>query len=115
MRPVDFGVYLDGGEAGEILMPAKYISSPLSPGDEVDVFVYTDSEDRLVATTERPFARVGEFAFLQVLQVNRVGAFLDWGLPAKTFSCPLPSKKQRCAPAAYISSMSISTIRQSAL
>ena len=98
VRPVDFGVYLDGGEAGEILMPAKYISSPLSPGDEVDVFVYTDSEDRLVATTERPFARVGEFAFLQVLQVNRVGAFLDWGLPAKNLLVPFAEQKAKMRP-----------------
>lgn len=98
VRPVDFGVYLDGGEAGEILMPAKYISSPLSPGDEVDVFVYTDSEDRLVATTERPFARVGEFAFLQVLQVNRVGAFLDWGLPAKNLLVPFAEQKAKMCP-----------------
>lgn len=97
-RLVDFGAYLDGGEYGEILMPAKYIASPLQPGDEVDVFVYTDSEDRLVATTEHPFACVGEFAFLQVLQVNRVGAFLDWGLVAKNLLVPFSEQKARMNP-----------------
>jgi len=97
-RLVNFGAYLDGGASGEILMPAKYIISPLQPGDEVDVFVYTDSEDRLVATTERPFAHVGEFAFLQVLQVNRVGAFLDWGLAAKNLLVPFSEQKARMHP-----------------
>ncbi|MCM1137199.1 MAG: S1-like domain-containing RNA-binding protein [Duncaniella sp.] len=80
VKLVDFGAYLDGGEGLEILLPAKYIESPLEPGDELDVFIYRDSEERLVATTEHPFAQVGEFAYLQVSAVNRVGAFLDWGL-----------------------------------
>lgn len=80
VKLVDFGVYLDGGEGQEILLPAKYISSPLEPGDEIKVFIYRDSEERLIATTEHPYAEVGEFAFLQVCAVNRIGAFLDWGL-----------------------------------
>lgn len=80
VKLVDFGAYLDGGENLEILLPAKYIESPLEPGDELEVFIYRDSEERLVATTEHPFAQVGEFAYLQVSAVNRVGAFLDWGL-----------------------------------
>ena len=75
------GLYLDGGELGEILLPGRYIPRDLKPKDTLDVFVYRDSEDRLVATTEIPHATVGEFAFLKVLSVNRnIGAFLDWGL-----------------------------------
>ena len=75
------GLYLDGGELGEILLPGRYIPRDLAPKDKLDVFVYRDSEDRLVATTETPHAMVGEFAYLKVISVNRqIGAFLDWGL-----------------------------------
>lgn len=75
------GLYLDGGELGEILLPGRYIPNGFAPTDNLDVFVYRDSEDRLVATTERPFVQAGEFASLKVISVNdRVGAFLDWGL-----------------------------------
>src|SRR5882757_10830177 len=64
------GLYLDGGELGEILLPGRYIPRDLKQGDTLDVFVYLDSEDRLVATTEKPLATVGEFAFLKVVSVN---------------------------------------------
>ena len=75
------GLYLDGGELGEILLPGRYIPAGLKPKDKLDVFVYRDSEDRLVATTETPLAMVGEFACLKVINVNQnIGAFLDWGL-----------------------------------
>jgi len=75
------GLYLNGGKLGEILMPGRYIPADLKPGDKMDVFVYLDSEDRLVATTETPLAMVGEFACLKVISTNpRIGAFLDWGL-----------------------------------
>ena len=75
------GLYLDGGDLGEILLPGRYIPKDLKPKDKLDVFVYCDSEDRLVATTETPLAMVGEFASLKVVSVNRnIGAFLDWGL-----------------------------------
>lgn len=75
------GLYLAGGDLGEILLPGRYIPGDLAPKDKLDVFVYRDSEDRLVATTETPLAMVGEFACLKVLSINRqVGAFLDWGL-----------------------------------
>lgn len=75
------GLYLDGGELGEILLPGRYIPAGLKPKDTLEVFVYRDSEDRLVATTEIPFVTVGEFAGLKVVSRNdRVGAFLDWGL-----------------------------------
>jgi predicted RNA-binding protein (virulence factor B family) len=75
------GLYLDGGELGEILLPGRYIPGDLKPKDKLDVFIYRDSEDRLVATTETPLAMVGEFAYLKVVSVNRnIGAFLNWGL-----------------------------------
>jgi hypothetical protein len=80
VRKADFGVYLDGGELGEILLPQKYVPDTLAIGGEIDVFVYGDSEDRLVATTEKPYAMAGEFALLKVHSVNDFGAFLDWGL-----------------------------------
>src|SRR3954469_1784517 len=81
VREAPPGLYLDGGELGEILLPGKYIPRDLKPKDLLNVFIYLDSEDRLVATTERPLAEVGEFAALKVIGVNRnVGAFLNWGL-----------------------------------
>lgn len=94
-RLVDFGAYLDAGDDTEILMPAKFIDHELQPGDEVDVFVYTDSQDRLIATTEKPFATVGQFAFLQVAQTNSVGAFLEWGLEAKQLLVPFSEQRDR--------------------
>lgn len=80
VKNVDFGAYLDGGNGVEILLPARYIDTPLHPGDELEVFIYKDNEGRLIATTDHPYVQVGEFAFLQVTDVNRTGAFLDWGL-----------------------------------
>ncbi|MCI5777493.1 MAG: S1-like domain-containing RNA-binding protein [Bacteroidales bacterium] len=80
LRFVDFGCYLDGGVDGEILMPAKYMAPGLKEGDDVRVFVYFDSEDRLVATTEKPLAEVGQVAYLTCKEVASPGAFLDWGL-----------------------------------
>jgi predicted RNA-binding protein (virulence factor B family) len=75
------GLHLDGGELGEILLPGRYIPRGYRPQDKLDVFIYRDSEDRLVATTEKPYAMVGDFACLRVVSVNqKVGAFLDWGL-----------------------------------
>ncbi len=75
------GLYLDGGELGEILLPGRYIPADLVPKQKLDVFVYRDSEDRLVATTEKPRAMVGEFGYMQVKNVSpQIGAFLDWGL-----------------------------------
>ena len=78
-RKVDFGVYLDGGDGTEVLLPARYLTGKERIGDEVEVFVYNDSEDRPVATTEKPFGTVGEMVYLTVKQVNDIGAFLEWG------------------------------------
>lgn len=80
VKIVDFGVYLDGKDLGEVLLPRRFVPSGLSEGDAITVFLYLDSEDRPVATTQKPMARVGEFAYLRVLDSTRVGAFLDWGL-----------------------------------
>lgn len=92
-RMVDFGAYLDCGDDTEVLIPAKFLESDAAPGDYIEVFVYIDSEDRLIATTEHPFATVGEFAFMQVADVNNVGAFLDWGLEAKQLLVPHSEQK----------------------
>jgi predicted RNA-binding protein (virulence factor B family) len=80
VKHVDFGIYLDGGEYGEILMPKKYVPENVKVDEEIEVFIYPDSEDRLVATTEKPYATVNEFAYLKVKEVNRFGAFLEWGI-----------------------------------
>ena len=79
----DFGLYLDVGADGEILLPKRYIpkGEELEVGDWLNVFVYLDSEDRLIATTQKPKVQVGGFASLKVAEINRVGLFLDWGLP----------------------------------
>ena len=81
VRAAPPGLYLDGEALGEILLPGRYVPPGSLPEGKVEVFVYRDSEDRLVATTETPHAMVGDFAFLKVVSVNRqIGAFLDWGL-----------------------------------
>ncbi|MDE6377691.1 MAG: GntR family transcriptional regulator [Duncaniella sp.] len=80
VRNVDFGAYLADDGGTEILLPARYIDKPLHKDEKLEVFVYKDNEGRLICTTEHPFAQVGEFAFLQVTDVNHTGAFLDWGL-----------------------------------
>ena len=84
-------------EAGDILMPQKQIPAGLSPGDSVNVFVYRDSNDRLIATTRTPKAQVGEFAVLEVKDISPVGAFLDWGLEKDLLvpfgEQPVPMKK----------------------
>ena len=91
---VDFGLYVDGGELGEILLPARYAPPTCRVGDALELFIYCDSEDRLIATTETPRACVGEFALLPVVDINATGAFLDWGLP-KQLLVPFAEQKPR--------------------
>jgi len=79
-KEVDFGLYLDGGDKGEILMPARYAPKEFEIGDEVEVFIYLDSEDRLVAVTDIPHCEVGQCAHLKVTSSSPFGAFMDWGL-----------------------------------
>lgn len=93
VKEVDFGVYLDGEEQGEILLPQRYVPDNYDDTGFIDVFIYLDSEDRIIATTEIPYAMVGEFAFLKVAAVNKYGAFLDWGLP-KDLLVPFREQKQ---------------------
>ena len=94
VKKVDFGLYLDGGDEGEILLPSRYVPEDAGIGDELDVFLYLDQEERLIATTETPLAKVGDFAYLEVKWVNEYGAFLGWGLMKDIF-CPFREQKKR--------------------
>ncbi|MDD5862686.1 MAG: S1-like domain-containing RNA-binding protein [Prevotella sp.] len=89
-----FGIFLDGGEEGEILMPQKYVPEGVKPGDDVRCFLYLDQDERLIATTETPKAKVGDFAYLKVNWVNKFGAFLDWGVLKDVF-CPFREMKKK--------------------
>ncbi len=91
---VDFGLYLDGGDDGEILLPLRYVPEGVKEGDVLNVFLYLDNEERLVATTQTPLVQVGEFAFLEVNWVNQYGAFLNWGLMKDLF-VPFREQKMR--------------------
>lgn len=92
VKEVDFGVYLNGGEEGEILLPKRYVPEGCKPGDVLNVFIYLDNEERLIATTLQPLVQVGEFACLEVAWVNEFGAFLDWGLMKDLF---VPFREQK--------------------
>lgn len=92
VKEVDFGVYLDGGDDGEILLPTRYVPEDCKPGDMLNVFIYLDNEERLIATTLEPLVQVGEFAWLEVAWVNEFGAFLDWGLMKDLF---VPFREQK--------------------
>lgn len=95
VKRVDFGLYLDGGdEIGEVLLPQRYVTDSMKIGDEIEVFLYLDHDERIVATTEHPIAKVGEFAYLQCAWTNEYGAFLNWGLQKDLF-CPFREQKQR--------------------
>lgn len=92
---VDFGMYLvGGGYEGKILLPQRYVPEDLEVGDEIEVFLYLDNEERLIATTIEPKAMVGDFTYLEVAWVNEYGAFLDWGLMKDLF-CPFREQKRR--------------------
>ena len=92
---VDFGMYLEGGGyEGKILLPERYVPEDLEVGDDIEVFLYLDNEERLIATTIEPKAMVGDFAYLEVAWVNEYGAFLDWGLMKDLF-CPFREQKRR--------------------
>lgn len=102
-RRTDNGFYLaENGDASleEVLLPKKYITPDMQEGAEVNVFLYKDSEDRPVATTQEPLVQVGEAAYLLVKDVNRVGAFLDWGLEKDLF-LPFREQGERVEPDRY--------------
>ena len=94
-RFVDFGAYLIDDEDNEVLLPKRYLTGDEELDDEIEVFVYNDSENRPVATTEHPFATVGQFCLLRVKAVNAIGAFLDWGLTAKDLLVPFREQRVR--------------------
>ena len=92
-RMVDFGAYLIDEDTHEVLLPKRYLTPEMKVGDDIKVFVYNDSENRPVATTETPHAVVGDFALMRVKAVNKVGAFLDWGLAAKDLLVPFSEQR----------------------
>ena len=94
VKRVDFGLYLDGGDDGEILLPSRYVPDGIAIGQQLEVFIYLDQDEKLVATTLRPIAKVGEFAWLECAWTNEYGAFLNWGLMKDLF-CPFREQKQR--------------------
>ena len=94
VREVDFGIYFHDEKLGDILMPKRYLPETWAIGDELEVFIYLDSEDRLIATTEKPFAEVDEFATLEVIATTAFGAFLNWGL-VKDLLVPFREQKKR--------------------
>lgn len=92
VKEVDFGMYLDGGEEGEILLPTRYVPEDCRIGDMLNVFLYLDIDERLIATTLTPYVQVGQFACLEVAWVNEYGAFLNWGLMKDLF---VPFREQK--------------------
>ncbi|WP_053146364.1 S1 RNA-binding domain-containing protein [Pseudomonas sp. P97.38] len=102
VKHTNFGLYLDGGPDGEILLPNRYIPKGIPSEDEdwLNVFIYLDSDDKLIATTEKPKVQVGEFASLKVVEVNSIGVFLDWGLP-KDLLLPYSEEKRQLSAGDY--------------
>ena len=90
VKKVDFGVYL-GSDEEKVLLPKKQVPEGVEPGDPIEVFLYKDSDDRLIATTNEPKIELGELAVLDVIDTSKFGAFLDWGLEKDLF---LPFKQQ---------------------
>ena len=95
IRRAEQGLYLEGDEqSGDILLPNRYIPEGAKIGQDIEVFIYLDQDERLIATTERPLAKVGEFAWMECAWVNEYGAFMKWGLMKDLF-CPFRDQKQR--------------------
>ena len=92
VKTVDFGLYLDGGDGQEILLPIRYIPQEAAIGDIIEVFVYKDNDDRPIATTARPYGVIGEFQYMKVKDVSPAGAFLDWGIMKDLF---VPFREQK--------------------
>ena len=93
-KHTDYGLYLDGGDEGNILLPNRYCTPDMHIGDNIEVFLYLDQDERIVATTEHPIAKVGEFAWMECAWTNEYGAFLNWGLMKDLF-CPFREQKTR--------------------
>lgn len=97
VKEVDFGMYLDGGNGEEILLPKRFVPEGLQPDDEIKIFIYHDNDGRLIATTQSPVAIVGEIAMMEVADVNSAGAFLKWGIMKDVF-CPISLQERRMRP-----------------
>lgn len=93
-RKSEYGYYLEDNDGEEVLLPNAYVKDEMMPGDEIEVFIYRDSEDRLVATTLMPLIQRGEFAYLRIKEVNKFGAFAEWGLP-KDLMIPFAEQSQK--------------------
>ncbi len=85
VKEVPFGVYLDGGPFGEILLPKRYVPENTQIDDELEVFIYCDSEGRIIASTLKPAATANQFAYLEVVDTSKYGAFMEWGIPKHLF------------------------------
>lgn len=94
VKQVDFGFYLDGGEDGEILLPKRFVPRGLKEDDELEVFIYHDNENRLIATTQKPYGAVGDIVMLKAVDQNEHGTFLDWGIMKDVF-LPLSQTESR--------------------
>jgi predicted RNA-binding protein (virulence factor B family) len=94
VRPTDYGYFLEDEEGNEVLLPNAYVTEDLKMQQEIEVFIYNDSEDRITATTLIPYVQLEEFAYLQVKEVNKFGAFMDWGLP-KDLLVPFSEQKRK--------------------
>jgi predicted RNA-binding protein (virulence factor B family) len=94
VKSVDFGLYLDGGPLGEILLPKRFAPSEAAPGDELEVFLYHDSDNRLIATTQKPIGTVGDIVAMRCVSKTKQGAFMDWGLMKDLF-VPLSQQMSR--------------------
>ena len=94
VKTTDFGIYLDGGPFGEVLLPKRYVPENTEVGQDLRIFLYCDSEDRVIATTEKPNGVVGEIAYMTVIDIAPHGAFLDWGL-MKDLLVPLREQAEK--------------------
>jgi len=94
IKKVDFGMYLDGGEGEEILLPKRFVPRGIHEGDELEVFLYHDSENRVIATTQKPKGILGDIVMLEAVEVTKQGAFLDWGLMKDLFM-PLSQQESK--------------------
>lgn len=100
VKKVDFGLYLDGGEDGEILLPKRFAPKHANPGDEIKVFLYHDSDNRLIATTQEPKGILGDVVMMEVIESTKQGAFLDWGLMKDLF-VPLSQQESHMRPGGH--------------
>lgn len=94
-KTVDFGVFLDGGDYGSILLPSRFVPEGTATGEALDVFIYLDSENEVVASTETPKAQVGQFGLMSVIGTNSIGAFVDWGIAKKDLLVPFSEQRGR--------------------